>query len=174
MTTRSALSALALLLVSACSPPQATETPTPPEAVSVSPAAILFSGGWAAVTPNGAKVGAGYVTITNPTGSPDKLVSAESPRASHTEIHEMKMDGAMMKMSQVDGLTIPAHGAVELRPGGYHVMFIEIAEPFRTGDSIPVRLTFERAGAQNIILPIRERTESDMRGAGDMGMKNDR
>ena len=71
----------------------------------------------------GQKAGGGFLSIANK-GVADKLVSASSSIASEVQIHEMKMDGNVMQMKQIDSLAIPAQGKVELKPGGYHLMFI--------------------------------------------------
>ncbi len=80
------------------------------------------------------------------------LVSAASPVASIVEIHEMKMDGGMMKMNAVDRLPLPAGKAVDLKPGSYHVMLMGLAGPLRAGDIVPLTLTFEdKAGRKTAV-----------------------
>ena len=69
------------------------------------------------------------------------LVGATSPAAKVVEIHEMKMDGGMMKMRAIDKLALPAGRAVELKPGGYHVMLMDLAQPLKEGDTVPLTLT---------------------------------
>jgi periplasmic copper chaperone A len=142
-----AAAVLGLALVGACSPPA-------PQAGASAPPVI--SNAWAAVTPGGAKVGAGYLTVTNPGAQDDHLVSASSPRAAHVEIHDMKMEGDMMTMHSMDeGLVVPAGKSAALKPGGGHLMFIDITTPFVAGETIPVTLTFEHAGAIEAQLPVR-------------------
>ena len=114
---------------------------------------------WATVTPGGVDVSAGYLTIANG-GAEDRLVSATSPRAAHVEVHEMMMDGAVMRMRPIEGLVIPAGGQVDLRPGAQHLMFTGVTQPFVEGEEIPVQLTFEHAGAMDITLPVRPGTGS--------------
>jgi len=80
------------------------------------------------------------------------LVSAASPVASIVEIHEMKMDGGMMKMNAVDRLPLPAGKTVDLKPGGYHVMLMGLRAPLRAGDTVPLTLTFEdKAGKKSAV-----------------------
>jgi copper(I)-binding protein len=69
------------------------------------------------------------------------LVGAASPAAKVVEIHEMKMDGGVMKMSAVDKLVLPAGKAVELKPGGYHVMLMDLTQPLKDGDTVPITLS---------------------------------
>lgn len=70
-----------------------------------------------------------------------KLVGAASPSAGVVEVHEMAMKDNVMSMRAVDELPLPAGKTVELRPGGYHVMLIDLAKPLAAGDKVPVTLT---------------------------------
>jgi periplasmic copper chaperone A len=72
-----------------------------------------------------------------------KLVEAKSPVAGVVEIHEMAMDNNIMKMRQIPGLALPAGKAVELKPGGYHVMLMDLKAQVKEGDVVPVTLVFE-------------------------------
>ena len=74
-----------------------------------------------------------------------RLIEARSPVAGVVEIHEMKMENNVMKMRQVDGLDVPAGKAVDLKPGGYHVMLMDLKEQMKEGASVPVTLVFEGA-----------------------------
>jgi copper(I)-binding protein len=71
------------------------------------------------------------------------LVSAASPAARVVEVHSMAMEGGTMNMRAVPKLPLPAGQSVELKPGGYHVMLMDLAQPLKEGDSVPVTLTFE-------------------------------
>lgn len=107
-----------------------------------------------ATLPN-APVGAGYVTILNTGETDDRLVSATSPAARDVQIHEMKMEGDVMKMAELaDGLLIPAGSTVALMPGGYHLMFMGLTQSFVEGTTIPVTLVFEKAGTIEIALAV--------------------
>lgn len=110
---------------------------------------------WAAPTPAGVDVAAGYLVIANTTHTADHLLSATSPRAARVEVHEMSMDGAVMRMRQLQRLEVPAGGEVRLGPGGNHLMFFGVQEPFTQGQSIPVQLVFEHAGTIDVTLPVR-------------------
>src|SRR2546423_256527 len=99
---------------------------------------------WARATPQGAKVAAGYMKITNTGTAPDRLVSGSAPFSSGFELHEMKMDGAVMKMRAVpDGLEIKPGTSVELKPGSYHVMFTGLRQPLAAGQQVKGTLVFE-------------------------------
>ena len=82
-----------------------------------------------------------FAQITSTAGG--KLVSASSPVAGVVEIHEMAMDNNVMKMRAVPGLDLPAGKAVELKPGGYHVMLMDLKQQLKAGDTVPVTLVVE-------------------------------
>ena len=110
------------------------------------PAQVEIKDAWARATAPGAKVGAGYMTIRNASGEPDRLVAASSPRAQRVEMHVHVKAGEVMKMREVKGIDIPPRGGFELKPGGAHLMFVSIGAPFKEGEKIPVTLRFRRAG----------------------------
>jgi len=101
---------------------------------------------WARATPPGAKVAGGYLLIRNPGASPDRLVSVSSPAAARVETHITVKDGDISRMREVKGYEIPANGSLELKPGGAHLMFVDIKAPFKQGDKVPATLRFQRAG----------------------------
>ncbi len=82
-----------------------------------------------------------FMTITSAQGG--KLVSASSPIAASVEVHEMKMDGDMMKMRPVDALPLPAGKPVELKAGAYHMMLMGLKKPVKFGDVVPIQLVVE-------------------------------
>ena len=110
--------------------------------------------GWASPTPGGVNVSAGYLTIVNDSNTADTLTAASSTRATSTDLHQMSMDGPVMQMRMTDSVAIPAHGRVTLAPGGMHLMFNGVTTPFTEGERIPVRLTFQHAGAIAVELPV--------------------
>ncbi|MBY0563087.1 MAG: copper chaperone PCu(A)C [Hyphomonadaceae bacterium] len=143
--------------LAACGAPSTDPTPAAATAAEA-PAALQVSDAWASATPGGATVSAGYFTITSPIE--DRLVSASSPRAARVEIHEMAMDGDVMRMRAVDGgVELNAGESVTLAPGGIHLMFMDVTSPFGEGESVPVTLTFEQADAIDVVLPVRRRAE---------------
>jgi copper(I)-binding protein len=95
-----------------------------------------------------------FLTIRNTGSAPDRLVSASSPVPRVTEMHTTIRDGDVMRMQQVQAIDIPAGGSVTLRPGGLHLMLIGLSAPLRAGESVPVALTFEKAGAITVSVPI--------------------
>jgi len=101
---------------------------------------------WSRATAPGAKIAAGYVMIRNKSATPDRLVGASSPLAGRMETHLTVKDGEIMRMREVKGYEIPAKGSFELKPGGAHLMFVDVKRPFKEGDKIPATLRFEKAG----------------------------
>lgn len=101
---------------------------------------------WARATVPGAAVGGGYLVIRNNGAAADRLVGVTSPVSARVEMHEMAMEKDVMRMREVKGVAVPARGAVEFKPGGYHLMFMELKAPLKPGDKVPVTLRFERAG----------------------------
>jgi len=101
---------------------------------------------WARATAPGAKVAGGYMVIRNAGAAGDKLVAASSPAASRVELHVHINDNGVMRMREVPGYDVPAKGTFELKPGGAHLMFMDIKRPFKEGEKVPVKLKFEKAG----------------------------
>ena len=107
--------------------------------------AITVGHPYARATTAGQPTGGGFMKLINGGGN-DKLLSVSADVSKAVELHEMKMEGDVMKMRQVDGIELQAGKTVELKPGGYHVMFIGLKAPLKSGDSFPVKLKFEKAG----------------------------
>jgi copper(I)-binding protein len=123
---------------------------------------------WARATPAGASVGGGYATLRNTGTTADRLVGASSPVSARTEMHEMTMVGNIMKMREVKGIEVPANGAIELKPGSYHLMFIELKAPLKQGEKVPVTLKFEKAGDVKVELAVEAMGAAAGSGHGDM------
>jgi copper(I)-binding protein len=101
---------------------------------------------WARATAPGATIAGGFMVIRNQGAAGDRLVSASSPAAAKVELHVTSNDNGVMKMREVPGYDVPAKGAFVLKPGGAHMMFMDIKQPFKEGEKIPVTLKFEKAG----------------------------
>ncbi|WP_295559357.1 DUF1775 domain-containing protein [uncultured Hyphomicrobium sp.] len=117
---------------------------------------LAVEGAWSRATPDGAKVGAGYLTIRNTGTAADTLVSVETPVAGRGEIHDMTMTDGVMRMRRLaEGLEIPAGGSVELKPGGMHLMLMELKQPLVEGGSVPVKLIFKSGAVADVTLSVR-------------------
>jgi copper(I)-binding protein len=116
---------------------------------------LEISGGFAKAMLPGQPVGGGFFTVRNTGSADDRLVSVTSPTSGEVQIHEMAMQGNVMKMRQLkDGIAIPAGQTVELAPGNLHLMFQKVKTPFKQGDKVPVTLTFEKAGKIDLVLNV--------------------
>ncbi len=106
--------------------------------------AIRAEQAWARATAPQQKVGGAYVTLISP--DDDLLVGVSSPVAGRAEVHEMRMDGNVMRMREVEGgLALPAGKVVALAPGGYHIMLMDLKQPLVAGQVIPMQLRFRSA-----------------------------
>jgi copper(I)-binding protein len=101
---------------------------------------------WMRATAPGAKVAGGFMTLVNQGPVPDRLIGAASPVAERVELHVHKEEGGVMKMRQVQGFDVPANGRFELKPGGAHLMFMNVRRQIKPGEKVPVTLQFEKAG----------------------------
>ena len=111
---------------------------------------------WSRATPGGAKVGGGYLRITNTGTVPDRLTGGSLPVASKVEVHEMRLEGDVMRMKAVEGgLEIKPGATVELKPGGLHLMFMDLKEPLKEGQTVKGILTFEKAGPVEVEYTVR-------------------
>jgi copper(I)-binding protein len=108
---------------------------------------LVIEAPWARATPGGAKVAGGYLKITNTGKEPDRLTGGTLPIASAVEVHEMAMEKDVMKMRHLaDGLEIKAGQSVELKPGGYHLMFMGLSDGLKAGRTVKGTLVFQKAG----------------------------
>jgi copper(I)-binding protein len=102
---------------------------------------------WTRATPAGAAVAGGYLTLQNTGSAPDRLIGGSAEIAGHVEIHEMAVKDGVMTMRPLDkGLEVSAGTSVELKPGSYHVMFMDLKRQLKEGESVKGTLTFEKAG----------------------------
>jgi periplasmic copper chaperone A len=113
--------------------------------------ALTIEAPWTRATPQGARVAGGYMRITNTGAQPDRLTGGSFPLAGRFEVHEMATTNGVMTMRELaQGLVIQPGQTVELRPGGLHVMFMELREPLREGRPVKGTLVFEKAGTVEI------------------------
>lgn len=117
---------------------------------------LTLSNAFARAMLPGQPAGSGYVTIANDGDEDEVFLGASSLLAGRVELHAMEMDGDVMRMRPVeDGLVIRSGEAVALAPGHYHLMFMDMPSPFRTGENVPVTLSFRNAGEISILLPVK-------------------
>ncbi len=127
-------------------------------------AQIKIENAWSRATPPGAKIAAGYMTIRNASKTADKLLSVSSPAAEKVETHVTVKDGDIFRMREVKGYDVPAGGAFELKPGGAHLMLVNVRAPLKEGDKVPLTLRFERAGEVKTELHVGRLTDTGKHG----------
>lgn len=132
---------------------------------------LVLDGAWARTSAAGATMGAAYLTITSPVDDALTGVKADASIAAMAQIHEVVMasdttmagsmssDSTMapeMKMQEVDEIALPAGEAVQLKPGGYHIMLMQLAKPLATGTTIDLTLVFKNQGEKTVTFTVQE------------------
>lgn len=153
---------LALVAMAAANSPaiaQTTKAPPPPAAAPK--AAEAKSGlkvvvAWARATPGGSKIGAAFLEIQGAPNADDKLIGASSPIAQAVELHDHIKDGGVMRMRRIESIAIPAGKTVTFKPGGLHLMLIDLKAPLVEGDAFDITLTFEKAGEIKVTAPVQK------------------
>ena len=97
--------------------------------------------------------GGAFLKLEN-AGADDRLLSAQTERASRAELHTMAMEGNVMRMRQVDAIDVPSGKTVELKPGGLHLMLFGLKAPLKSGDKFPLTLRFEKAGEVTVTVNV--------------------
>jgi copper(I)-binding protein len=137
---------------------------------------LVITQAWSRATPGGAKVGGGYLTIENKGSVPDRLIGGSTDVAGTVQIHEMAVNNGVMTMRPLDnGLTIEPGKTVKLAPGGFHLMLLDLKNPLKQGDKLPVTLEFEKAGKVKLSLDVQgvgaQAPTADGNAGGHMEMK---
>ena len=148
----------------------------PAQAEDVTVGGLKISAPWARATPKGASVGGGYMKITNTGTASDRLIGGSTDISGSFEVHEMKMEGDVMKMRPVaGGLEIKPGQTVTFDPSGYHVMFVDLKEQLVQGERFKATLEFAKAGKVDVDFAIEgigaKSGGGDMPGMGGMQMK---
>ena len=116
---------------------------------------LVITQAWSRATPGGAKIGGGYLTIENKGSAPDRLIGGSADVAGSVQVHEMAINNGVMTMRSLDkGLAIDPGKTVKLAPGGYHLMLMDLKNPLKQGDKLPVTLEFEKAGKVQLSLDV--------------------
>lgn len=105
---------------------------------------------WARATPGMSQNGAAYLTLENKGKTADRLISGSSPVAEKVELHTHLNENGVMKMRQVESITVDAGSSVAFKPGSYHVMLIGLRSPLKAGQRIPLTLVFEKSGQTTV------------------------
>lgn len=123
---------------------------TNPVSKSWTAGALFIDSVWVRATPGGAKVAAGFLTIKNNGKEMDRLVKFETPAAGRSEMHEMAINNGVMSMREIEALDIKPGELVILKPGGHHLMLMDLKNPIVMGTVVKGTLTFEKAGAVEV------------------------
>lgn len=107
-------------------------------------------------TPPGAKIGVGFLHLRNAGAAPVRVVGASSPVAGRVEMHVTMREGDVMKMRQVQSFEVPPGGTFELKPGGAHLMLVDLKRPLEKGERVPLTLELEKGGALRVELRVAE------------------
>lgn len=138
------------------------ETPPVPEATPTEPAPKIGEAKIGSISITGASVRetandvtAMYMTIKT-TGAGDRLISATTPISPIVQLHETVMrDGAMNMQQVAGGIPVPPAGEVVLKPGGLHIMMMNLTAPLKVGQTVPIELNFEKAGKVSLTAPVK-------------------
>jgi hypothetical protein len=117
---------------------------------------ITVSGAWARPSPMIESAVAAYMILQNNGATEDKLLSVESDVAKNVELHETKEMNGMMQMSPVPNIAVPANGKAELKPGGLHVMLMNLTQELKAGDKVQLTLNFEKAGKVPVTAEVKD------------------
>ena len=114
--------------------------------------AVEIGDAWARATAGKAANGVAYLTLKSPVG--DRLTGASTPAAKKAELHTMTMEGGVMKMPALAELDLPPGEEITLKPGATHIMLLGLTAPLREGQSFPLTLQFEKAGAREVTVSV--------------------
>jgi copper(I)-binding protein len=135
---------------------------------------LVITQPWSRATPGGAKIAGGFLTIENKGAAPDRLIGGSGDFAGKVEIHEMAMNNGVMTMRPLDkGLPIEPGKTVKLAPGGYHLMLMDLKNPLKQGDKVPLELQFEKAGKVTVSLDVQGVGAQAPAGAGHSSGQHD-
>jgi copper(I)-binding protein len=148
--------------LSACSAEDPSSAPIAPETVEKNAEShqkdvgIVVSKGWARPTLTPTQPGGAYFSVTNHTKTDDRLFEVSSSQATRTEMHDNVHEGDVVRMVHLPELSIPAGATVQFAPGGKHVMMFGLDAPLKSGDSVPLTLSFEHVGEVAISVTVSE------------------
>lgn len=135
--------------------PAAPVTAAASETAQVKVGSLVIDAAWARATPPGARIGGGFLTITNTGSETDRLTGGTASFADRVEIHQTEMTGSVAHMHQMaDGVEIKPGRKVEFKPGSYHLMFVNLKAPLKQGSRVKATLNFEKAGAVDVEFPV--------------------
>ena len=151
------------LLLSSCGSSDEKAAPPPSQAAATTPT-VIVEDAWVRATA-GAKdtsMTAAFMSLTNPGKAEVKLTSATSPVAGMVQLHEMAMkDGKMVMQEKAGGIVVPAESHTHLKPSGDHVMLMNLRQPLKPGDEVPLTLKFSDGTSHDLTVPVKAFTEEE-------------
>jgi copper(I)-binding protein len=145
----------------------------PSRAEEIKAGDLVITQAWSRATPGGAKIGGAYLTIENKGSAPDRLIGGSAEVSDKVQVHEMTVNNGVMTMRWLDkGLAIEPGKTVKLAPGGYHLMLLDLKNPLKQGEPLPITLEFEKAGKVKLTFDVQGVGAKGPSGGGDqMNMK---
>jgi periplasmic copper chaperone A len=115
---------------------------------------LVIEQAWARATTPSAKTGATYLTVRNTGSEADNILSMETPVAGQAVAHQTRLEGDVSRMSEVGPLSVPLDGALEMKPGGTHIMLMDLKGGLKVGQQFPLTITFEKAGKVEVLVKV--------------------
>ncbi|MDQ8036077.1 MAG: copper chaperone PCu(A)C [Pedobacter sp.] len=139
------------------SPNKAVTNPAKPQPATLQSAKVtppVISDAWISEAPPVAKNNAAYVTVQNGNAR-DALVAVESPASAKAELHQMSVAGGLMRMQRLPLINLAPKQKLAFGPGGRHIMLIDMKQPLKAGDKVPLTLVFRKAGRVTVEAEVR-------------------
>lgn len=115
---------------------------------------IVIHDPWARASPGSAPNSAAYMVLEVTGDRPDRLLGGETPAAAEVQLHSHQMDDGVARMRQIDAVELAPGAPAVFEPGGLHLMLVDLRRPLVEGETVPIRLQFETAGAIEIEVPV--------------------
>lgn len=151
---------LGLSLALAAAPAPARDAPARAAAGKAAAVVPQVTEPWVAEAPPGARHGAAYLVLRNGARA-DTLLEVTTPVAEVVELHEMRMEGGLMRMRQDKSVDLAPGAELRLAPGGRHLMLVNLKRPLVAGEQVPLQLRFRRAGRVTVQAPVRALAPAD-------------
>jgi periplasmic copper chaperone A len=151
------------LLLSSCGSSEEKSAPPPTQAAATTPG-VLVEDAWvrATVGSKDTTMTAAFMSLTNPGKTEIRLTSAVSPVAGMVQLHEMAMkDGKMVMQEKTGGIVVPVESHTHLKPSGDHVMLMNLKQPLKPGDEVPLTLKFSDGSTHDLTVPVKAFTEEE-------------
>ena len=123
-------------------------------AVAQAAGGVSVDQAWSRATVAGQRAGGAFMALHNTGPAADRLLGGSTPAAERVELHTMAMEGDVMRMRELPAIELPAGQTVMLQPGKLHLMLMGLKAPLKAGDTVPLTLNFEKAGAVQVQLPV--------------------